>query len=170
MAEGSPVLECVKLTPKWKGALALFFRALEGNEDIRFFSPHPATEEALSKIVSHAGKDLYYLLVEGEDVLGYGLLRGWDEGYDIPSLGIAIHPSARGSGLGKALICFLHALALRRGATQVRLRVQRSNEKAIELYKSLGYIFEGERRQNECQRDGYQKDEYLTGFKTLTGS
>ena len=69
------------------------------------------------------------------------LLRGWDEGYSVPSLGIAIHPVARGQGLGTLMMEYLHFLARQRGAITVRLRVHVENLRAIQLYQALGYAF-----------------------------
>ena len=69
-------------------------------------------------------------------------MRGWDEGFDIPSLGIAIHPEARGRGLARPFMAFLHAAAKARGATKIRLTVYNDNQRAVELYRRLGYVFE----------------------------
>lgn len=152
-----PSIELVRLAPRWLVGLKQFFQDLEENGDEVFFAPHPTDENSINRIANYSGRDLYCLLVEGEKVLGYGMLRGWDEGYQIPSLGVAIHPSARGEKLGKMLVNFLHILAFRRGASKVRLRVHTNNGKAISLYKSLGYVFE---------EDTNQVD-YLVGFKSL---
>mgnify|MGYP006156703319 CR=1 FL=1 len=122
-------IELVRLTPSWQDGLSLFFQALKETDEQKYFSPHPTDTESLRKVTCSKGEDLYYVLVEGRRVLGYGLLRGWDEGYVIPSLGLAIHPSARGTGLGRFLIDFLHILAIRKGATKVRLRVNVNNQK-----------------------------------------
>lgn len=153
----NPSLEIIRLSPGWQEGLKLFFQALRDNGDASFFCPHPTDEETISQLVRYNGRDLYYLLVEEDNILGYGLLRGWDEGYQIPSLGIAIHPSARGSGLAKVLMHFLHALVFRKGARKVRLRVLKNNEKAISLYRNIGYVFEEDAKQAE----------YLVGYKTL---
>lgn len=150
-------LEIVELTPKWELRLGSFLRALEKNGEDSFFRPHLATRTTIRKLAARTGKDVYCLLVESERVLGYGLLRGWDEGYEIPSLGIAIHPSARKGGLGSLLMHFLHASAFRRGAKKVRLRVRKKNSKAIKLYTDLGYVL-------KTQNDDH---EYLVGFKDL---
>lgn len=152
-----PSIEFVRLVPRWQEGLKLFLEDLRECGDDVFFSPHPTDENSVNRIAGYTGRDLYYLLVEEEKVIGYGLLRGWDEGYQIPSLGIAIHPSARGGGLGKIFLNFLHVSAFRRGASKVRLRVHKNNNKAIRLYKSLGYVFE---------EDANQAD-YLIGFKSL---
>lgn len=152
-----PSLEVVRLAPQWQEGLQLFFQDLKESGDDVFFSPHPADDDSIRRITDLNGRDLYYLLVEDGRVLGYGMLRGWDEGYQIPSLGLAIHPSARGQGLGKMFMDFLHLLAFRRGASKVRLRVRANNEKAISLYKSLGYAFEENTNQTG----------FLIGFKNI---
>jgi ribosomal protein S18 acetylase RimI-like enzyme len=83
-------------------------------------------------------------MIQDSNVIGYGMLRGWDEGYVIPSLGIALDSSVRGRGYGTALMNFLHDIAKQRGAAKVRLKVDSKNLPAIELYRGLGYIFEPE--------------------------
>lgn len=152
-----PYLEMVRLAPQWQEGLQQFFQDLKKTGDDVFFSPHPVDDDAIRRIAHLDGSDMYYLLVEEGRVLGYGMLRGWDEGYQIPSLGLAIHPSARAQGLGRMFMNFLHLLATRRGAGKVRLRVRANNEKAISLYKSLGYAFE----------DDASQAGFLLGFKNI---
>jgi ribosomal protein S18 acetylase RimI-like enzyme len=50
---------------------------------------------------------------------------------------------------------YLHAEARRRGAPRIRLKVYPENTAAVELYRSLGYVFEASERGQ------------LVGFKTL---
>lgn len=144
MCGDSAGLEIRRLTAEWKQSLLAFLRALEEDSNADFFQPHPFTDEAVERILHNTRSDLYYILVEGTEVLGYGMLRGWDQGYEIPSLGIAIHPRVRSSGLGRVLMHFLEASAKCRGAPSVRLRVKSQNEWAVRLYKSLGYEFRSE--------------------------
>lgn len=150
-------LEVVRLTPGRQDALQRFFAALDAAGDGVFFSPHAADAGTIGRIAAHDGQDVYCLAMEQGEVLGYGLLRGWDEGYAVPSLGLAVHPSARGMGLGRLLMEFLHVQAARKGADKVRLRVSIDNSKAIQLYKGLGYVFEADARESDL----------LVGFKSL---
>ena len=120
-----------------------FLRALIAAGDTAHFHPHAFTPEFVATLVRYTGDDLYYLLTEGDQVLGYGMLRGWDEGFSVPSLGIAVHPAARGSGLGRLMMTFLHAAAKRRNCSAVRLRVAIENKPAAALYESLGYRYKG---------------------------
>jgi [ribosomal protein S18]-alanine N-acetyltransferase len=122
-----------------EAALGRFFTVLhEGGVD-KFFHPHPFTAEAARERAAYSGKDLYYVVIEGDEILGYGMLRGWDEGYEVPSLGIVIHPLQQGLGLGRLLMDFLRLAAWRRGAKKIRLRVYPENTAAVNLYRKLGY-------------------------------
>lgn len=144
MYRDAPPFECRILCSEWMQPLMDFLRDLQEAGDTELFCPHAFTDEAVHQIVTRAHKDAYYVLVEGKQVLGYGMLRGWDEGFEVPSLGIAIHPSVRGTGLGRAFMHILHACARRKGATKVRLRVKSGNTRAASLYKGLGYEFQSE--------------------------
>jgi [ribosomal protein S18]-alanine N-acetyltransferase len=134
--------QCLPLSPRWQQPLKRFLEALQQAGDDRLFQPHPFTDEALEHLARYQGKDVYCVLVKEERVVGYGLLRGWDEGYEVPSLGIAIHPQSRHEGLGTELMRWLHATALERGASRVRLRVMEHNAEARKLYERLGYRFD----------------------------
>ena len=136
-------LEFRVLNPDLETSLADFFAVVDASGTARQFHPHPFTADEARKICRYRGKDLYYAVVAGRCVLGYGMLRGWDEGYEVPSLGVAFRPEARGRGLGRAFMTFLHAAAKQAGARRIRLKVYPDNEPAVTLYRSLGYRFEG---------------------------
>lgn len=123
-------------------ALARFFAALAAAGDDAFFHPHAGDVDALRSLAAQPGDDLYFVFVEGDDVRAYGLLRGWNEGYDVPSLGIAVHPQARATGLGRLVMDYLEAMARHRGAPAIRLRVHKDNAHAIGMYERRGYAME----------------------------
>jgi len=135
-------LEISKLRPEHGRGLLELFEVLKAQQEDTLFSPHPFTREHVEWLSQQPRSDLYYVLHTGDFVLGYGLLRGWDEGYPVPSLGIAIHPDHRGRGLAPVLMSFLHAAAAVRGAQRVRLRVHQGNDRAIQLYRRQGYAFD----------------------------
>lgn len=70
----------------------------------------------------------------GKDRPGYGFV---DEG--TPELAIAVVPSARGKGVGSALLDTLLAKARAAGYDAISLSVDRDNEGAIELYERHGF-------------------------------
>jgi len=138
---GGKALEIRCIGADLEAALAVFFEELARAGDEAVFHPHPLTAEQAVAIARRRGADLYYALVKGGEVLGYGVLRGWEEGFAIPSLGIAIAPRHRGRGLGRLLMAFLHEAARLQGAAQVRLKVYAANTGAMNLYRRLGYVF-----------------------------
>ena len=89
------VLEWRRLSPDLEGPLARFFETL-GDDDRKVFHPHPFTAEKARELCAYRGDDVYGVLVEGEVVHAYAMLRGWDEGYQVPSLGIVVGAHARG--------------------------------------------------------------------------
>lgn len=135
-------LEYTGVTPSRTGELARFFAALVDNGDEVFFHPHPLTHEQAVQQGQYQGHDLYCLQLFRDRISGYGMLRGWDEGFAVPSLGLAIHPRQRGRGLGRDLLLFLLAAARRRGAETVRLTVHRENHGAVRLYRSMGFLLQ----------------------------
>jgi ribosomal protein S18 acetylase RimI-like enzyme len=155
-------LEVVRLTPTTVDGLLALLRRLEDAGEAEFFRPHPFTREHLATIGQPEVKDLYYVAAIGSEVAGYGLLRGWEQGYEVPSLGIAIHPEWRSVGLGSTLMHFLHSAARLRGSKRVRLRVIESNEAAIALYRRIGYAF-----QEEAEHDA-SGARLLVAYKELT--
>ncbi len=140
-AQLSGALEIRRMTPDLEKPLAVFFNAVREGKDASWFHPHPLNAETARKIANCCGLDLYYVIMIRVNILAYGMLRGWDEGYDVPSLGIAVHPEARGCGLGDLGLCFLHAAARQRNATKIRLKVYKENSKAVALYQKHGYKF-----------------------------
>lgn len=122
----------------------MLFSDLQAAGDEAQFHPHPLVPAEAARLASYSGEDLYYIVTEGPRVLAYGMLRGWDAGFEVPSLGISVHPAERGAGLGKMLMEFLHAAARRKGASQIRLKVYPANTAALRLYRDLGYEFGAE--------------------------
>ncbi len=69
------------------------------------------------------------------------MLRGWDDGYEIPSFGGCTHSALRNAGLGQSLLA--HAIVESRsaGAQRLRLTVYKSNERAVHVYRKFGFEF-----------------------------
>jgi perosamine synthetase len=131
----------VRLSVDCLQAFARFLKSLDTNGDTEFFHPHAFDAAAARSVTarSESGNDEYWLAMRGDDVVAYGMLRGWDEGFDVPSLGLAVAPAHRGQGFAREMMKHLHDRARQRGATHIRLKVDRRNLSARCLYESLGY-------------------------------
>jgi ribosomal-protein-alanine N-acetyltransferase len=130
-----------ELGPEWEEPFAALLVELQKAGDEPRFHPHPLNRHTARELSHSRGRDFYCVLAKGARVLGYGMLRGWDAGFAVPTLGIAIHPEVRGRGYGRALMQALHKAASDRGAKRILLKVYKDNEPAVRLYRSFGYRF-----------------------------
>ena len=71
--------------------------------------------------------------------VAFGMLRGWQEGYETPSLGIAVRRDHEGHEHGRAMMAALERVARERGVPAIRLRVHADNTRARKFYDALGY-------------------------------
>ena len=134
-------LEYAAVTQYWVKKLTQFFEDIATHKDDAYFHPHPFTYEMARMIANYEGNDLYFLQIQDDEIAGYAMLRGWDDGFTIPSLGIVIHPTFRNEDLGTGFMEFLHSKARAKGASKVRVKVYPTNVAARHLYEKLGYSF-----------------------------
>lgn len=129
------------LTPEHIEELELLFEKIAHDPGGKNFHPHAFTKEIAHYIAHYMGDDIYLGAYHNHKLIGYGLLRGWAEGYSVPSLGIYLVEEARNIGLSVIFMSELHRFARERGATSIRLKVYPENKKALGLYSRMGYVF-----------------------------
>jgi ribosomal protein S18 acetylase RimI-like enzyme len=133
-----------RLRPDDAGPLARFFAELAADtEATGFFHPHPLTRRHAAWLCGPDGprRDRYFLARQDGKPVGYSMLRGWDEGYEVPSFGACVLAAARGQGLGHLLLSHAIDHARWAGAPRLRLTVYRANERAVRLYTKFGFAF-----------------------------
>ncbi|MFQ5682465.1 MAG: ribosomal protein S18-alanine N-acetyltransferase [Candidatus Binatia bacterium] len=82
-------------------------------------------------------------IVSGKPV---GYIIYWVLPSDVDIHDLAVDPSYRRRGIGRALLAAVIGEARNRGSTRVTLEVRKSNETAQKLYQSLGFVEDGVRR------------------------
>lgn len=90
------------------------------------------------------GVNAFLVADEGARLVGYAIAHTVADVADL--LNIAVHPDARGRGIGAALLDALMARCAVRGAESMTLDVRESNAAARALYASRGFIPIGRRR------------------------
>lgn len=141
-------------------ALTRFFEIIAADpQAMAFFRPHPFDSAMARKICRREGidRDDYFAVFDGEEIVGYGMLRGWDEGYASPAFGVCVKPGERGRGVGRTLLAYALERAREKGAPSVMLKVHDDNKPARALYESFGFVF------SERTPDGSQ----LVGWRQL---
>jgi GNAT superfamily N-acetyltransferase len=132
------------LRPGDADELGDLFVELAGDPASVHFHPHPLTRDEARRIARRAGirDDIYFVAAADGRIVGYGMLRGWDEGYAVPSFGVAVAVDRRGEGIGRRLLQWAIAAARERGAERMILKVHVTNVGARHVYETEGFVFE----------------------------
>jgi [ribosomal protein S18]-alanine N-acetyltransferase len=144
-------------------ALAHFFKENNLSSVVRQFNPFPMNEKTARNIACTIHLDRYYIALLKDKIIGFCMLRGWDEGYFLPSFGMLVDSCYKNRGLGKRMLKFALMEAKELGCKQIKLSVYTSNTVALRLYTSFGFI---ESKRIPTQVMG-QPDEKIIMFKEL---
>jgi len=126
-----------------EAALGSFFVENNRPEVTAIFHPFPLDAPNAHRICALQRKDRYFASFEDGAIVGFAMLRGWDEGFTTPSFGILVHHNHHGRGIGKALTDHAIALAREMKAPRIRLTVHRDNARAVRLYERAGFLAAG---------------------------
>ena len=115
------------------------------NIDGTYFQPHPMNALEAQRIATLRGRDIFLIgWVQGVGVV-YGLLRGFDEGFEVPSLGLGVRRYDEGRGHGRAMMTALHAAA-RAGGPSDPVPGPPGQHPGGQLYRAVGYVEAGMER------------------------
>ena len=120
-------------------ALAHFFHRNNLEEVTQYFHPFPLDDESARVICCAGGLDRFLGAFDGEKLVGLTMLRGWDKGFAIPSLGVLVDVAYRRLGLGRRLVQEAISEGKRSNAPGIILSVYASNSVAVRLFSSLGF-------------------------------
>ncbi len=114
----------------------------------KYFTPFSLKEDSIKKIINEAIKDKYFGIFVVDHLVGFYMLRGFDEGYEIPSYGVWI--SEKYSGLGLSKLTLQHAISFCKtnSIKKIMLKVHPENTIARNIYESFGFINEGVDKKN----------------------
>ncbi len=131
--------------------LGVFFARNNRPEITNCFRAFPLNENTAGELLKPPRKDLFFIMEENGRFLAFSMLRGQDDGYDVPSFGIFVDWEHQRGGVGKRLSAWTFRWADQMGAPIIRLTVYEENIQAITCYKRLGFV-ETERREDDNGR------------------
>jgi len=102
----------------------------------------------------------FWVARQDEELVGYYLVQ--TSGLEQELHTFAVKPELRGRGIGRAMMEHMLGRASERGVEYVYLQVRPSNREAKELYKSLGFVGIGIRK--NYYRDNFE-DAIVMGLK-----
>ena len=131
------------------------------------FHPFDLNAETARQISLRPGLDRYFgAFSANNEMLAMSMLRGWNEGFDIPSLGMFVDHESQGDGIGRSLLDETLAAARRMHCQKVRLSVSKSNVAAVNLYVSRGFVAVDE---DEVQRRGERQSRLIMALNLGEG-
>ncbi len=127
-------------------ALYEFFRHGLSPRSQRLYSLQPLDRSLVQMVVSEtdAPDVLRLVAFAGDRIVGYAYWREQLFKDKMPLLSIAVADSHQGLGLGQALMELLIEGARQKGMKGLELHVFKHNQRAINLYRKLGFEFVGD--------------------------
>jgi len=109
------------------------------------FNRNEAFSPTLFKRYLREPKGGFFVVLDKTDsIVGYAILGEKNgKGY---LLSIAIHPKKRNQGFATSLLEFLEFKCYEKGFTKMTLEVRVDNKEAIEIYRKLGFVDVGKKR------------------------
>ena len=143
MTEREARVSVADLEPRHAAQLGDLFLSLAADPEASHFHPYPMTRQQARNITRTAasGRYIYFGAFVGGRLAGFAMLRGWDEGYAVPSFGVAVDLGYRSRGIGRILLRHAIRRARDRGAKAMILKVHGGNPGARQLYESEGFVF-----------------------------
>lgn len=128
-----------ELGPDEEPALVRFFEANDRPQVTDLFFAFPFTAETATRICRDLRKDRYFATFLGEEIVCLGMLRGWDEGYEIPTFGMTADYRHNGRGYGWRMWRWVMGYAAQLGARKLRITTHLHNEIIIGMAQKLGF-------------------------------
>jgi perosamine synthetase len=122
------------------------------------FDPFPLTLAQAQQIALAPRKDAYYVAFSDGQAVGFSMLRGFDEGYEVPSFGIFVDHEHHALGIGRRLTEWTIEQARLRRCPAMRLSVYSTNLVAHRLYRLLGF---SEQDREPIERDGRMEEKVV---------
>lgn len=108
----------------------------------KHFQPFGFDEDTIRGVLMRARSDVFWGFYRGDSLIGYFMVRGWDEGYEVPVLGVLIDEAHRNYGLMTLTVELSKVICRLRGATRIMYKAHRDNVPAKSAHR-LGFTQTG---------------------------
>lgn len=106
---------------------------------LRFFNPFNFKEENIARLLAEREKDVWVGFNWQGRLIGFFMLRGWDEGYGVPTYGVLIDEKFRGYGFASLSLKIAKSIGRLRRAPRLMLKVHPENLAAKALFEGAKF-------------------------------
>lgn len=117
---------------------------------IKHFTPYNWQDESFVNAVNNRNKDQFYGIFINDSPVGFYMLRGLDNGYNIPSYAVWISETHKGLGLASLSLKHAYTFCKLNGIETMMLKVHPNNTIAKKMYEKFGFRFD---RKDESSED-----------------
>jgi len=110
---------------------------------VRFFTPFDFHHTSIVSLLAEQGKDIFMGMYWGDRLVGFFMLRGWKNGYEIPSYGVLVDESYRGYGLTRLSLKLAKSICKLRRVPRIMLKVNPDNKVARRLFEEAAFAQTG---------------------------
>ncbi len=105
----------------------------------KYFVPFNFNFESIKNILGNIEKDIFWGLFLDNKIVGFYMLRGFDQGFEIPSYGVWISKNFSGKGLSKLTLQHAITFCKINNINEIMLKVHPKNIAAKNLYENFGF-------------------------------
>lgn len=110
---------------------------------VRFFTPFDFQHASIVSLLAGQGKDIFMGMYWDDRLIGFFMLRGWNNGYEIPSYGVLVDEKYSGYGLTRLSLKLAKSICRLRHAPQIMLKVNPGNKVAKRLFEEAAFAQTG---------------------------
>ena len=141
MTEQKKSLTIREFGPKDATLMSSFLRS-QTPEYSKFFYAFAFDEPSIAEMLATSRADIYSGVFWKDELIGLFMLRGWDAGYEIPSIGMFISENYRGKGILKLTLDAAKINCKLSGVNKYMMKTHPDN-KAFKNLQRLGFYQTG---------------------------
>lgn len=111
------------------------------------FAIQPWSKNQFKEEIAEIGHSRFYILAEKDgEIVGWGGAMVIDAAQELQILTLAVIPELRRQGIARAILHSIIKWGLEKAVTTITLEARTTNDEAIKLYESEGFVTFAQRR------------------------
>lgn len=135
----------LNIRPALLSDAVLLSKMLESQREayVKYYQPFSFEPEVLRDKICNSRADRYWIIMLSDQIAGFFMLRGFDEGYVVPSFGVIVPEMYAGKGISTLALSYVLTWCASNNIDEVMLKVHPDNINAKKMYERWGFTQSG---------------------------